>query len=191
MIILSLLCRTFAIRLPLFYPLLLVLLLSVVACHDNTKDISQMKPYKGPILTAFDTHTLYSDSGRVKIQVYAPIQLEYADGNQDFPKGVTVDFYNKDGISYTRLTSNKARYLRNKNQYIATGDVVVKNLVKNERLNTEELNWTPNDRKIFTDKFVTITTPDEILRGNGLTANQDFTSYRITQPTGKFKIKKP
>ena len=34
--------------------------------------------------------------------------------------------------------------------------------------------------------FVKVTTPTEYLTGYGLTANQDFSRYRITKPEGIF-----
>jgi hypothetical protein len=55
-------------------------------------------------------------------------------------------------------------------------------------MNTEELNWVPAKQKIFTDKFVTIQTKEEVLKGQGLEAKQDFSSYRILKPTGTFPI---
>jgi lipopolysaccharide export system protein LptC len=66
--------------------------------------------------------------------------------------------------------------------------VVLENAVKKETLRTEELFWNKQTRKIHTDKFVTIQTETEILKGTGLTANQDFSDYNITNPTGVFSI---
>jgi hypothetical protein len=69
------------------------------------------------------------------------------------------------------------------------GNVIVRNLQKGETLNTEELSWKPETKKIFTEKFVTITTADEILKGEGLDAMQDMTHYRIRKPLGVFSLK--
>jgi hypothetical protein len=55
-------------------------------------------------------------------------------------------------------------------------------------LSTEELNWDPQKQIVFTDKFVVIETPTEILKGEGLEANQNFTKYKILKPTGVFSI---
>ena len=67
--------------------------------------------------------------------------------------------------------------------------MVVKNLQKKETLNTEELHWDRTKQEVFTDKFVRIETPTEILTGQGLRANQDFSRYRILKPTGIFTVK--
>lgn len=169
------------------YLFTLIAMISLAACSEAELE-SDMKPYEGPVVKAFNIFTVYSDSGDVKITVEAPLQLEYENGDQDFPKGVLLNFFNSEGENYNRLTSNRAKYFRRENKYVAYGNVIVKNIKNNERLNTEELTWTPNDKTIFTDKFVTITTPEEILKGQGMTANQDFTTYKITKPTGQFKV---
>jgi hypothetical protein len=55
-------------------------------------------------------------------------------------------------------------------------------------LQTELLTWDEETDRIFTDKFVKITTPTEILYGDGLEANQDFTRYEIKNIKGRIKI---
>lgn len=172
---------------------LLFFILSVfifASCETQKADLSKMKIYDGPTLKAFNIELYYSDSAKLKVKMTAPLQLEYENGNQDFPKGIKVIFYDAEMKENTQITSNKAKYIKQENRYVAYSNVIVKNLKKNEQLNTEELNWTPINRKIYTDKFVTITTDDEILKGEGMTASQDFNTYQLKKPTGKFKVKK-
>jgi LPS export ABC transporter protein LptC len=69
------------------------------------------------------------------------------------------------------------------------GNVIVKSLDKGQTLNTEELNWKPETKTVYTEKFVTITTAEEILKGEGLDAAQDLSRYKIRKPTGVFPLK--
>lgn len=170
-----------------FFIIGLFFLFFLLAC-EPTKINPKDKPYSGAILKAFDVFTILSDSAKKKVTLKTPLQLEFIDGNQEFPKGVEVTYYNEKKEPYTKLTSNYAQYFRGENKYVATGNVIVYNLQKKEELRTEELIWTPNNQKIYTQKFVTIQTPTELLTGNGLTARQDFKEYTITNPTGKFDI---
>ena len=55
---------------------------------------------------------------------------------------------------------------------------------KGEKLNTEHLVWDKKTEKITSDVFVKITTDSEVLMGEGLISNQDFTEYRILKPRG-------
>ncbi|HRG51298.1 MAG TPA: LPS export ABC transporter periplasmic protein LptC, partial [Bacteroidia bacterium] len=73
------------------------------------------------------------------------------------------------------------------NKMEAKRNVVVIN-VKGEKLNTEHLIWDAVTKKIYTKEFVKITTKDEVLLGEGLTADQDFSKYTILHPTGTIAI---
>lgn len=61
---------------------------------------------------------------------------------------------------------------------------------KNEKLNTEHLIWNERTKKIYSDDFVKITTPDEIIFGNGFEADQDFSRYKIMKIKGTINLKK-
>ena len=66
-------------------------------------------------------------------------------------------------------------------------DVVVINR-NGEKLNTEHLIWDADSKKIYTDEFVKITTKEEIIFGDGLEANEDFTKYKILNIKGTVTV---
>jgi LPS export ABC transporter protein LptC len=171
------------------YGFFLFLLIFYSACKDGLENVSKKESYDGATIKAFDLKMQMSDSAKLRIEVTAPLQLEYKNGNQEYPKGVTVDFYNAQGKRYTRLTANKGKYDKTTHIYTVWNDVVVKNTDKGEQLNTEELNWSPTAQDIYTSQKVKITTPTEILNGYGLRAKQDFMTYKIDNPTGKFTVR--
>lgn len=173
---------------PYFFSFLLLCLL--VSCKDGLEGVGKKEDYTGALIKTFDLKMQLSDSAKLRIEVRAPLQLEFQNGNQEYPKGVTVEFYNAEGKKKTRLTADKGKYNKITNIYTVTNNVVVKNLEKGEELNTEELNWSPLAQDIYTTQKVKITTPTEILYGNGMHAKQDFMTYKITQPTGKFTVRK-
>jgi LPS export ABC transporter protein LptC len=147
--------------------------------------VTQMqKEYKGPLVTAYYIHTLYTDSAQSKIDLTAPVQNEYANGNRTFPAGITVWFFNELGQKESRLTANKAYFDKATEIYTGVGNVVVENLTKHERLKSEELKWNRLEKRVYTDKFVRIENPTETLLGEGLTAAQDFSTYKILKPKG-------
>ncbi|WP_347159933.1 LPS export ABC transporter periplasmic protein LptC [Pontibacter chitinilyticus] len=168
---------------------ILLLLSCLVACKDDLKDPDKEIVYKGPLIENHDVVTLYSDSARLQIKLQAPVQQEFDNGDGIFPKGLYVEFYGEPGQITSTLKSNYGKQDKRKDLYIARGNVVVKNLQKKEQLETEELFWDKNKGTIYTDKFVRITTAEEILTGNGLRANQGFSNWRILKPTGSFSLK--
>ncbi len=153
------------------------------------KEIVFEKPYSGPMMTGHNVETLYSDSGKIKVRMTAPLQYEYANGDRKFPSGIHIEFYKSSGELNSVLTANKGYYYKLTDNYKVTGNVIVENNLEKKKLNSEELLWEPVLKKVSTDKFVRIQTPTEILTGIGMTASQDFKYYRILQPKGIFPVK--
>ncbi|RYE18086.1 MAG: LPS export ABC transporter periplasmic protein LptC [Sphingobacteriales bacterium] len=158
------------------------------ACTEAKHKPEDEVVYKGPLVEAEDVLTLYSDSAKLKVKLTAPVQQEFENGDGIFPKGINVAFFEVEGKPTTTLRANYGKFDKRKNLYLVTGNVVVKNTRKKETLNTEELYWDKPKQEVYTDKFVRIETPTEILTGEGLRANQDFSKYRILKPSGIFTI---
>lgn len=147
--------------------------------------------YEGPSVEMDSVETLYSDSAIVKIRINAPKQLNFENGNEEYPLGVRLKFYDETGKEISNLRADKAYYIAEEKHYKAVGNVVVRNLETQDRLNTEELYWNPNEERVYTDKFVTIRSLDEVHKGEGLEATQDFENYQILKPTGTITIDEP
>ncbi len=63
-------------------------------------------------------------------------------------------------------------------RFVAEGEVVIQTS-DNRTLVSEWIEWKEDDRLLRTDRFVQITTPDEVVSGTGLEASEDLSSYRI------------
>lgn len=132
---------------------------------------------------------LYSEKDRIRVKMIASKILEFKNGDKEFPEGLYLEFYNPVGIMTSTLKANHAFYFKEEDQWRGRGKVEVKNIEKNQQLNTEELFWKETTRKIFTDKFVTIKMENEVIYGTGLDAVQDLSNYTIRKPEGIFEIK--
>lgn len=157
-------------------------------CQENIKPASEAETYNGPLMEGANIETLYSDSARIKIRLTAPKQWAYESGDRVFPEGIFIEFFNENGVKTNTLKANKATYSKETDLYTGTGDVVVHNLLEQRQINSEELIWDRRSRKIYTEKYVEIKTPDQILKGDGLTAAQDFSSYKIHKPSGTISL---
>ncbi len=145
--------------------------------------------YSGPLSEMEDVNMLYSEKDRVRVKMTAAKILEFKNGDKEFPEGLYLEFYNPAGIMTSTLKANHAFYFKEEDQWRGRGKVEVKNIEKNQQLNTEELFWKETTRKIFTDKFVTIKMENEVIYGTGLDATQDLSNYTIRKPEGIFEIK--
>ena len=123
----------------------------------------------------------------------SPLLNKYAENDMpsyiEMPKGVEVYFYDSLNKVKSLLTANYAIDYENKKLMEAENNVVVVN-EKGEKLNTEHLTWDQNKKIITSDKFVRITTKDEVLFGDGLDADEGFNKWVIKKPKGILNIKK-
>ncbi len=151
-------------------------------------DSVQPLEYDGPQSEAEQVELYYSENERIKVKMLADLLYEFQSGDREFPKGIYIEFFDEKGDLSSILRANHAYYFKKENKWKATGKVEVKNLAKNEQLNTEELFWLPAKEDIFTESFVTIRMQAEVIYGEGLEAKQDMSSYTIKNPQGEFKV---
>jgi LPS export ABC transporter protein LptC len=98
-----------------------------------------------------------------------------------------VEFYNDSLQVQSTLTAKYGKYFEQNGNVLVRDSVVVTNL-KKEQLNTEELVWNEKLQKFYTEKFVKITTPTQIIYGDGLESNQNFSEYKIINIKGMIGV---
>jgi len=164
-----------------------LLLLGVFfACENSSEEIVQRETEeKQANQIGKDVEILYSTNGRVSFQLNAPVMEQYfgEEPYTEMPEGVHIKTFDSLMNVSSVLTANYAIDLKHEDRMEAKEDVVVINS-KGEKLNTEHLVWDKKTEKITSDVFVKITTDSEVLMGEGLISNQDFTEYRILKPRG-------
>ena len=174
----------------------LVLLLAGAAwllggCKNTVEDVNDLvSKFDTQVETAKDVEILYSDSAQVRVRITGPTMLYHLDRReprQEFPDGVSVDFFGPEGAITSQLDARYGLRMENRNEVIVR-DSVVWQSVEGEKIESEELIWDERQRKIYTNKFVVITRPDEIIYGHGFEADQDFTYSRINAIEGRLKV---
>lgn len=165
----------------------MVILLSLASCGEEV-DSSILETYKGPIGLAMDIELFHSDSTIIRTQVKAKKQMKFGTGDLEFPEGIEIFFFDKDGNTSSTMRADKGYYDKTKNIYRGEGDVQVHNLEKDQKLSSEELFWDPNAKKIYTEKFVTIQEKETIFNGTGMEADDRFVEYKLFKVTNSRTI---
>ncbi|MCX8490197.1 MAG: LPS export ABC transporter periplasmic protein LptC [Cyclobacteriaceae bacterium] len=153
------------------------------------KETAKPVIYEGPLREAENILMNYTENDRMKAILKAKKIFDYQNGDQEFPEGIYLEFFDKTGKLTSTLRANTAFYFKGENRWRGRGNVIVKNIEKGQQLNTEELFWKPDTKKIFTEKFVTITDENDVLYGTGLDAFEDMSNYNIKNPTGTMEVK--
>ncbi len=153
------------------------------------KEIEEISgPQKiSPTEIATDVDVVYSDSAMLKMHMKTPLMKRFTikvkEGYTEMPKGIFVEFFDDSGNVKNMLRANYAiKYEISKLMEVRYNVVVLNS--QGDKLETEHLIWDEIKRRITSDKFVRITTKKEILEGDGLDANEDFTEYEILKPRG-------
>lgn len=170
---------------------LLIACCLLASCKNSFEDVklitsrANVKIEKGE-----DVQINYSDNGVVRIQASGPVVTRYNTEKPylEFSDGIQILFYTATHEVDSRLTAKYATAIENSKSMTARDSVVVINN-KGEILNTDELIWDEDKKIIYSNSFVKITTADEIIYGNGMTANENFTDYVIKNITGTIKVK--
>jgi len=170
-----------------------LLLVFIAACKNDPKEIDALVGKQSIQEDKADEVTIiYSEHGKSRIRMFATefIRNEIAKPPYvDMRKGLKVEFFDDSMKVESTLTAMYARWYEGKGNVLIRDSVVVVNK-KGETLRTEELIWNQNVRKFYTEKFVRINTPDQVMYGDGLEANEDFSWYRIKNPKGTVRVNK-
>jgi LPS export ABC transporter protein LptC len=142
-----------------------------------------LKAEKLPTQESWKSTVIFTDSGFTAAILNAGHLRMYAETQQTLlDEGVKVDFYNTDRAITTTLTSKTGRVEDVTRNLFAFENVIVKG-ADGTVLKTEELEWRNIDKKIVTDKFVTIVTPKEKIQGYGFESDQHLKNYVIRNIT--------
>lgn len=125
---------------------------------------------------------LFTDLGALKAVLNAKNAKIFENRQETLLEKVKIDFYNDKEAKTTTLTSKRGRVDDvTKDMYAIDSVVAVSD--SGVTLLTDELMWRNKDRKIVSDKFVTILTKTEKIQGYGFESDQSLSNYVIFKPT--------
>lgn len=151
------------------------------SCQDEIEIINRSVNVDTPTITVVDFTTSYSDSALLQMKMEAPLMEYYGKKEEpysEFPEGIIVWFYDGKNEPTGHISARFGKYYEDKGLWEVSDSVVAIN-ENNETLQTELLFWEEANDLIYTDKYVRITTEDQIARGYGLEADTRFSNWII------------
>lgn len=161
----------------------------LVSCENKIPVIPKSDLLSLPSSTAKDFKTTLSDSGLIQLEMSAPILEKYDNSDPpyaEFRTGIRVILYDGKPIAQAKVTAKYAKCTDNNLWELRDSVVVIND--KNERLETEILYWDQAKDKIYTDRFVKITSEDQITQGIGFESDSHLTRRRIFKVTAEITI---
>lgn len=132
-----------------------------------------------PDQESWNSTVFFSDSGNTKAILYAGHLRVYLKNNETLlDSNLKVDFFNRAGQKTTTLTAKRGRVDENTDNLFAYDSVVAVN-DSGIVITSSEMMWRNKDRKIVSDKYVTIVSPAERIEGYGFETDQSLRNYVI------------
>jgi LPS export ABC transporter protein LptC len=170
-----------------------LLLIGIVffGCENDIQEVNRVTQHDNlPLQTITGSSITYTVDGRPSMKITAGRIDRYPnveDPYDQFSEGIEVISFDSKGEVASTVTAERATNYTEREVMVAMDSVIVKDS-EGKMLQTELLTWDKTTAKIFTDEFVKITTPTEILFGDGLEADQDFSKYEILNIKGRIKV---
>jgi len=161
----------------------------VFSCRSNLTEAAKLDLKTIPIQVVDSMFFVQSDNGRLKMRVEAPRMEVYEHDTLSydlFPAGLHVYAYSEEGILETTIDAQQARHDKysdgKKERWSAFGNVVVRNIVKQETMETDTLYWDNAEHEIWTDCYVRMYSPSGLMQGYGMRSDEMARNAILKQP---------
>lgn len=166
----------------------IALALVVYSCKGNLSEAEKLNLEQTPLQTVDEMFFLQSKNGKLQLRVEAPRMevFEHDTVSYDlFPKGIHVYGYSEEGMLETTIVSREARHDKfsgGKEVWSAFGQVIVQNIVKKEKMETDTLYWDAEAKEIWTDCYVKMSSPDGLMQGYGMRSDEMARNAILLKP---------
>jgi LPS export ABC transporter protein LptC len=159
----------------------------VCSCENDEKDIDNFLRENVTKEEATDIESYFSQGGRLRAKVTAPLMLRVKSDTQyiEFPNTLRADFYNDStGQVESWVTSLYGKYYEDYNKVYLRDSVVVIT-TRGDTLKSPDL-WWDQDRGIFyTFNYAEYHGKGQVINGNeGMEATQDLKNVTFKKPVG-------
>ena len=166
----------------------------VYSCKGKLAEAESISLEDAPVQTVDDMFIIQSKNGKMQMRAQAPRMEKYEKDSLSFelfPEGFFVYGYTEEGLLETEIVADNARHLKHndgRETWEAFGNVVVKNLINQEVMETDTLYWDQEKEIIHTHCYVQLYSPKGFIQGYGMESDQrarssiiynQFSSYAI------------
>lgn len=170
----------------------LALAFVVYSCRSNLAEAQKLDLGKTPLQTVDDMFFVRTENGKLKMRVESPRMevFEHDTVSYDlFPEGIRIFGYSEDGKLETTIFADAARHdkpasgsRRAGEVWSAFGDVVVRNIVQQETMETDTLYWDSEAKEIWTDCYVKMSSPSGYMQGYGMRSDEMARNAILMRP---------
>ena len=166
----------------------------VYSCKGKLSEVESKNIAETPVQTVDDMFIIQTNNGKIQMRAEAPLRERYEHDSLSyalFPKGFHFYGYTDEENLETEIIADNAKHLQYKDgreSWEAYGNVVVKNLINKEVMETDTLYWDQKNERIYTHCYVRMYSPDGFMQGYGMESDQRARDSRIFNPFNSYGI---
>ncbi len=167
----------------------------VISCSSSLSTADKLSLKEVPYQVVDNMYVVQSKDGLLQMRIKAGVMERYDADTMDlelFPKGIEVYAYTEEGLLESELFADMARHEKAKKGeeeiWMAFGRVKVRNIIKNETIETDTLYWDRKLGEIYNDCYVRLYSPDGFIQGYGLRSDDRASNAVILQPFNNYFI---
>jgi LPS export ABC transporter protein LptC len=172
---------------------LLIPILFLFACKNDLEQVKAITDSSlQPVQSSRNAVYIFSEKGEKQSRLEANLLEQFSPkGGEEYmlaSNGFRIIFFDSLEREDAHVTAKFGKFEEKKKRFTAWESVVLVNEL-GEKLETEELVYLVDSARITSDKQVKITMEGgTVLHGRGLESNDNFTQYRILQPSGEILL---
>ncbi len=166
----------------------------VYSCKGKLGEAESLNLLETPVQVVNDMFMQQTENGMVKMRAEAPRMEKYERDTVDFeifPDGFFVYGFDESGKLETEITADNAKHSKfddGREQWEAFGNVVVKNLINQEVMETDTLYWDQENERLYTHCYVRLYSPDGFMQGYGMESDQRARHSKIGENFNNYAI---
>ena len=167
----------------------------VYSCKTKLSVADKLDLSVTPLQTVDSMYMLQTDNGKIQMRVLTGEMQRFDNDSlsyEYFPEGLKVYAYTDDEVLESTIFSDEARHEKDKKSgdeiWKAYGNVVVKNIVKQQTMETDTIYWDRAKKEIYTDCYVKMYSPDGFIQGYGMRSDERAKNSIILRPFDNFVV---
>lgn len=166
----------------------------VISCKGKLGKADQKDLDSVPVQVVNKMFVIQSDKGLMQLRAEAQVMERYQTDTLNyemFPRGFVAYFYDEKGNLETRISADQARHNKfssGQETWMAFNNVIIRNVIKNETMETDTLYWDKENEKIYTECYVQMYSPSGFMQGYGMESDQRGRNSVITRPFNSYGI---
>ncbi len=169
--------------------------ITVYSCKSKLSTVEKLNLSEVPLQTVDSMYMLQTKNGKIEMRVVTTTMKHYDNDSLSsdyFPDGIWVYAYTDDEVLESTIVADEASHIKNKTTkdeiWKAFGNVVVKNIVKQQTMESDTIYWDQTKKEIYTDCYVRLYSPEGLMQGYGMRSDERARNSIIFKPFNNYGV---